>query len=148
MERRSKEGVDLWVGYCKNWLQYCKIIQIKINQHCKGGAMNIKSTTEIYCVGTRVLVKVQKIEDKSAGGIVLPQRHVEMEQDVVSEGQIVDYGMLAFDGVCEKEEIPPKGAYVYFVKFAGKGITVNEEEYRIINDEDIYAIRKQTEGVD
>lgn len=49
--------------------------------------------------GYYVLIKVQEIDTKSAGGIELPREFVDREQGGHDEGEIVAFGPLAFTGV-------------------------------------------------
>jgi co-chaperonin GroES (HSP10) len=105
--------------------------------------MNVESIDEVYCIGTRVLLKVKKVEQVSEGGIALPDVYIEKEQNRITEGKIIDYGKMAFQDICDPSEIPAPGEEVFFVKFAGKALQVKEDEYRVVNDEDIFLIKKK-----
>ncbi len=105
--------------------------------------MKIEAISDVGCIGVRVLVKLEKIQEMTSGGIVLPEIVVDREQDNITDGILVDYGKFAFTDICDESEKPKKGAHVYFVKYAGKAMSVDGEEYRIINDEDIFAIHRE-----
>ena len=93
----------------------------------------------LKAIGPKIVVKVTKVDEKTEGGLFLIKDHVAREQNAVSEGEIVDLGPTAYDWM-DQEDAPKIGEHVFFVKYAGIGKTINDEEYRIINDEDIYAI--------
>lgn len=101
--------------------------------------MNNYTVDQIEPLGCRVLVKVPKVEEKTAGGIVLIDSVREKDQMMSTEGEIIAYGPTAFlDLIVDRREgLPPKGLKVLFIKYAGTSLTVDDEEYRIINDEDI-----------
>ena len=106
--------------------------------------MKIKQIDELNVIGNRILVKVEKIKETTDGGIILTADTRKGEQDRMSEGTLLDFGALAFvDLVGDKEELPRAGDHLFFVKYAGKGITINDEEYRVINDEDVYALKRE-----
>ncbi|MBU1062090.1 MAG: co-chaperone GroES [Candidatus Omnitrophica bacterium] len=93
----------------------------------------------IQPLGDRVLVKRLEAEEKTKGGIVLPETAKEKPQkaEVVAVGK----GKVLESGKVEPLEVK-KGDKVLFGKYAGNEITVNEEEYLILKEEDILAIIK------
>lgn len=101
-------------------------------------------SVNLKAVGPKVVVKVKEIEGVTAGGIHLPESSLSKEQNAATEGILINVGSTAFDYLEEKDR-PKVGDCVFFVKFAGIGKEIDEETYRIINDEDIYAV-KQDEG--
>jgi len=88
-------------------------------------------------LGDRVLVKRLEAEEKTKGGIVLPDTAKEKPQkgEVVAVGK----GRVLESGNVEALEVK-KGDKVLFGKYAGNEITYNEEEYLILKEEDILAI--------
>ena len=104
---------------------------------------SIESIEILEAVGVRVVVETEDLDDKSAGGIALTTEYLKKERDRMTEGVLVKIGPTAFlDLVSDDEELPPIGSKVYFVKYAGRSIQVGEVEYRILNDEDIFAYIK------
>ena len=104
---------------------------------------SIENIETLEAVGVRVIVKTENIDDKSEGGIVLTSDYLKKEKDRMTEGTLVKMGPTAFlDLISDEDEIPPLGSQVYFVKYAGRAIQVGEYEYRILNDEDIFAFIK------
>jgi len=81
-------------------------------------------------VGDRVLVKLEKSETKSTGGIIIP----DTAQEKTQQGVVVEVGD-------DKEEIKVKaGQKVMYDKYAGTQIKVNGEEHLILKMADILAV--------
>ncbi|MFC1508773.1 co-chaperone GroES [Candidatus Omnitrophota bacterium] len=93
----------------------------------------------IQPLGDRVLVKRLEAEEKTKGGIVLPETAKEKPQkgEVVAVGK----GKVLESGNVDPLEVK-KGDKVLFGKYAGNEITDKEEEYLILREEDILAIIK------
>ena len=92
---------------------------------------------KIKPLGDRVLVKALEAKEKTKGGIVLPDTAKEKPQEAeviaVGEGKRSDDGKLIPLTVKVKDK-------VLYGKYSGTEITVDEEEYLIIREEDILAI--------
>ena len=81
-------------------------------------------------LGDRVLVKLEKNETKSTGGIIIP----DTAQEKTQQGVVVDVGD-------DKEVIKVKaGQKVMYDKYAGTQIKVNGEEHLILKMADIIAV--------
>ena len=93
----------------------------------------------IQPLGDRVLVKRLEAEEKTKGGIVLPDTAKEKPQkgEVISVGK----GKVLENGKVEPLEVK-KGDNILFGKYAGNEITYKDEEYLILREEDILAILK------
>ncbi len=93
----------------------------------------------IQPLGDRVLIKRLDAEEKTKGGIVLPDTAKEKPQkgEVVSVGK----GKMLESGKVEPLEVK-KGDTVLFGKYSGAEVTYKEEEYLILKEEDILAIIK------
>jgi len=91
----------------------------------------------IQPLGDRVLVKRLEAEEKTKGGIVLPDSAKEKPQkgEIVAVGK----GRLLESGKVEPLEVK-EGDKVLFGKYAGNEITYKEDEYLILKEEDILAI--------
>ncbi len=93
----------------------------------------------IQPLGDRVLVKPLEKEEKTKGGIVLPDTAKEKPQ----EGKVVAVGS---GRVLENGKTIPlevkKGDKILFGKYSGTEVKVEEEEYIIMREEDILAIIK------
>jgi co-chaperonin GroES (HSP10) len=101
----------------------------------------LTNISELKAAGPRVIVSVEPIKDKTEGGILLTDETRRREQDTISHGVLIDKGEAAFKEMCSLDHEPMNGDSVYFVKYAGKEIKIEENYYRIINDEDIFAYK-------
>lgn len=98
-------------------------------------------------LGCRVLLKPSEVEDKTSGGIFLPDSALEKENAMVQDAEIVAMGALAFmHEVGGKMEVMPDkpkvGDMVRIVKYVGDVFTIDGERFRLVNDCDILAVKK------
>jgi len=92
----------------------------------------------IYPVGNRVLVLPDVIEEKTEGGIFIPDQISERHGMAQTLGILVDLGADSFDGY--KENFATPGDRVCFAKYGGLSVRGKDgKQYRIINDVDITA---------
>lgn len=87
-----------------------------------------------------VVVECDKVEEKSAGGIIYTATSKEREQYGKDSGTLIAVGESAFEGLKVKPEVGDK---VMYDKYDGK--VRDNGEYRILVDEDILAIKKGKE---
>jgi len=95
---------------------------------------------EIKPLGDRIVVKPLEAENKSKGGIVLPDTAKEKPQEakVVAIGK----GKMLENGTVQAPEVKV-GDKVLYGKYSGNEITTKEgEELLILREEDILAIIK------
>jgi len=92
---------------------------------------------KIKPLGDRVVVKPMEPEEKTKGGIILPDTAKEKPQ----EGKIVAVGKgrLGEEGKHIKMEVKVDDIVLYG-KYAGTEITVDNETYMILREEDILGI--------
>jgi chaperonin GroES len=85
----------------------------------------------------RVIVKPMEAEEKTKGGIILPDTAKEkpIEGTIVAVGP----GKLTEDGKQVKMEVK-EGDKVLYGKYSGTEVTVEGEEYLIMRESDIFAI--------
>lgn len=98
-------------------------------------------------LGSRVLLKPLEVEEKTAGGIFLPDSALEKENAMIQEAEIVAMGKMAFlyeiGGKWEEYPDKPKvGDIVRIVKYVGDAFNIDGEKYRLVNDCDILAIKQ------
>lgn len=96
-------------------------------------------------LGQRVLIKPLEVEEKTSGGIFLPDSAIDRDKIMQQDAVIVDMGVLAFTYEHEGKFIdypdkPKVGDKVRIIKYVGD-IFVGEdgEKYRLLNDVDILA---------
>lgn len=87
--------------------------------------------------GVKVLVKPERVEEKTKGGIFLPQQSRDSEQTRVTRGEIVAMGPDAAVRFAD-DRSAQVGDMVVFSKYGG--FSLDDDEYRILNDEDIIAL--------
>lgn len=88
-------------------------------------------------LGDRVVVKAIEQEERTAGGIVLPDTAKEKPQQgeviAVGSGKLLDNG--------ERVALEVKaGDKVIYAKYGGTEVKIKGEEYLILRDSDILAI--------
>lgn len=85
----------------------------------------------------RVVVKPAEAEEKTAGGIILPDTVKEkpVEGTVVAAGP----GKVADDGTVVKMEVKV-GDKVLYGKYSGTEVTISGVEYLIMRESDIFGI--------
>lgn len=88
-------------------------------------------------LGDRVIVKPKAPEEKTKGGIILPDTAQEkpMEGEIVAVGP----GRIADDGKKINMELKA-GDKVLYGKYSGTEVKVNDDEYLIMRESDVYAI--------
>ncbi|WP_062532744.1 co-chaperone GroES [Jeotgalibaca dankookensis] len=88
-------------------------------------------------LANRVIIEVNKEEEKTVGGIVLPSSAKEKSQTgvivAVGEGLVTDQGTKI-------EMTVTVGDQVLFEKYAGTEITYDGKDYLVVKESDIVAI--------
>lgn len=102
----------------------------------------MENTSGILPVEFKVLIKQDVVEKKSEGGIILTETTVERNQIAQVKGTVIAIGGDAFkewEGI-----IPQVGDKVLTAQYAGvKADGKDNEEYRLINDNDITAVLEE-----
>ena len=94
----------------------------------------------IQPLADRILVKLMAEEEKSPGGIILPDTAKEKPQ----EGKVVAVGKgrLLEDGTVRPLEIKV-GDTVLFAKYSGTEVNHDEKEFTILREDDVLAVLKE-----
>ncbi|PLS69212.1 MAG: co-chaperone GroES [Cyanobacteria bacterium M5B4] len=87
-------------------------------------------------LGDRVLVKVVAQEQKTAGGIILPDTAQEKSQ--VGEVVAVGKGKVNDDGTRQPVDVQV-GDRVFYSKYGGTDIKIGQEDYVLLSEKDIMA---------
>jgi chaperonin GroES len=95
---------------------------------------------KIKPLADRVIIKPAEAEEKTSGGIILPDTAKEkpIEGTVVAVGP----GKTADDGKVIKPEVKV-GDRVLYGKYSGTEVTIGGEEYLIMRESDIFGIVNQ-----
>jgi chaperonin GroES len=105
--------------------------------------INLKQTTQrrkemnIRPLADRVVIKPLEDEDKSPGGIILPD--TAKEKPMRGEVTAVGAGKLDDNGKRQPMDVK-KGDVVLYGKYSGTDIKINNEDYLIVRESDILAI--------
>jgi len=120
-------------------------------------------STKVEMVGHRVLLKPHfdedVIEDGALKGFKLDVgENWKREKAATVVGRVVSIGPMAwkaFDGYFKDGTPNPEwkpwckiGDIVYFAKYGGKFITIEEEDYIIVNDEDVQGVIHEDEEIE
>ena len=90
-------------------------------------------------LGGKVIVEILKAEEKTKGGIILPDTAKEKPQEAkviaVGSGKTLENGKVVAPDV-------KTGDIIIFGKYSGSEVKVDDREYLIIDADDILAIVK------
>ena len=87
----------------------------------------------------KVIVQKLEPEEKTSGGILLPDNTKEKPQ----EGKVIAVGPGAVDDKGQRKPMDIKeGEHVLFAKYSGTEIKLDGQEYLILSERDILAIVK------
>ena len=85
--------------------------------------------------GWYVLVEIEKCEEETKGGIIIAKTIADREDNNSDVGTVIALGPIAFKDRGGPEHWPKVGDKVLFAKHGGKKF----DDYRLINDEDVFA---------
>lgn len=90
-------------------------------------------------LGGGILVKRLEAEEKTAGGIVVPDTAKEKPK----EGKVISLGTGAVNEAGEKQDFQVKtGDKILFSSYAGTEVTVDGEEFLVMKEDDVLGIIK------
>lgn len=95
------------------------------------------SVSTVKPLGDRVFVKVSVSEEKTAGGLYLPDTAKEKPQ--VGEIVAIGVGKRNDDGSRQEMEVKV-GDKVLYSKYAGTDVKLGTDEYVLLSEKDILAI--------
>lgn len=101
------------------------------------------NNTGLYPTADKILVEVCKVEEKSAGGIFLPEMAKDKEQLAQIVGTVLALGgtckALDEDGymLCPELEGIEVGDHIIFARYAGAEFPVDGVAYRIMRAKDV-----------
>lgn len=95
------------------------------------------SVSTVKPLGDRVFVKVSEAEEKTAGGIILPDNAKEKPQ----VGEIVSVGSGKLNEKGERQPMEVEvGNKVLYSKYAGTDIKLGGDDYVLLSEKDILAV--------
>lgn len=100
---------------------------------------NIMAKVKIQPLGDRVLVKQVEEKEQVRGGIIIPDAAKEKSQE--AEVVAIGSGKLTSDGKRQAFEVKV-GDKVLISKYGGTEVSMGDEKYMLMREEDIIAILK------
>ena len=97
--------------------------------------------------GYGILIKLDVVEEKSAGGIVLASESVEKERRGRSTGTVVELGSLAYSDFEGGAWVKP-GDKIFFRRYSGPYMPFNDEYYMIVEDRCILGTMDKDDEID
>jgi co-chaperonin GroES (HSP10) len=125
-----------------NMSDYAAEQEAAFYEEAEGKGGNTSHGLEV--VGNGVLVRVIDPPKQTAGGVWLPDEHVDRLKYSGTDGEIVAISPWAFGGDDWPDEAsrPKIGDRIVFPKYAGGKVEGNDGvEYRMLNDDEILARR-------
>lgn len=102
------------------------------------------NTSGFNPLDVRVLVKPDAVEEKTKGGIILPDEHRDREKMAMLKGTLVAVGVNAWEEAASRSAAfvrPEPGARVLIAKYGGIALTGDDgADYRLMNDEDVIGL--------
>lgn len=98
----------------------------------------------IQPIGTKVLVLPEQVEEKTAGGILLPGETQERNSLAITTGTVVAIGAAAFSDWAnvEKDRLPQPGDRIHMARYSGLLVDGEDKrQYRLIQDTDIAGVQ-------
>ena len=92
--------------------------------------------------GYKLLIAIPKVEEKTKSGVYMPDTLTKMEQTASIIGLVVEMGE---DSYKDEQKFPngpycKKGDFVIFRSYSGTRFKVENEEFRLINDDTVEAV--------
>ncbi len=100
-------------------------------------ATKTKSVTKVKPLNDHILVRPAEAEDRTKGGIILP----DTAKEKPAQGTVVALGdgKLLDDGKRSTFQVKLNDMVIYS-KYAGHEITIDGQEYKVIQESDVYAV--------
>ena len=100
--------------------------------------------------GYRILIAVPDVEEKTKGGIILPDALKSKEETASIVGQVLARGS---DSYADADRFPggpycQEGDWVMFRAYTGTRFKISGKEFRLINDDSVEATLSGPEGIE
>ena len=92
--------------------------------------------------GYKLLIAIPKLEEKTQGGVIIPDKLKGLEQAASIVGLVIALGDAAYK---DAEKFPDgpyckEGDFVIFRSYSGTRFKLRGEEFRLINDDTVEAV--------
>ena len=110
-------------------------------------ALALRDDPNVTPKGYKLLIALAKFMDKSRGGVIIPGQSQADEQTACIIGAVLKMGDGAYSGFDRNghPRVPSgpwcsEGDVVIFRAYSGTRFKVNDEEFRLINDDTVEAV--------
>jgi co-chaperonin GroES (HSP10) len=98
--------------------------------------------------GYKLLIAIPKLDEKTDGGIIIPDKLKGMEEVASIIGLVIGMGTTAYN---DKDKFPDgayckEGDFVIFRSYSGTRFKIKGEEFRLINDDTVEAVVDDPRG--
>jgi chaperonin GroES len=101
----------------------------------------MENTSGILPTGGHVLISPDPVEEKTSGGIYLPDRTRDTEQRAATTGIVIAIGPGAWHDIDDGQPWAAVNNHVSYARYAGVEMKGKDEQsYVLINDNDILAV--------
>jgi len=92
--------------------------------------------------GYKLLIAIPKLEEKTAGGVIIPDALKGLEQTASIIGLVISVGEAAYKDADKFPDGPycKEGDFVIFRSYSGTRFKLRGEEFRLINDDTVEAV--------
>jgi chaperonin GroES len=92
--------------------------------------------------GYKLLIAIPKLEEKTSGGVIIPDKLKGMEQTASIIGLVIALGKAAYNDADKFPDGPycKEGDFVIFRSYSGTRFKLRGEEFRLINDDTVEAV--------
>jgi co-chaperonin GroES (HSP10) len=103
----------------------------------------------IQPVGYHLLIRLLSLDEKTKGGIYRPAGTQQAEQMATQLGEVIEMGASAY---ADAEKFPDgpwcgPGDHIMMRSYSGTSFKIDEQEYRLINDDTVEAVVRQPERI-
>lgn len=98
--------------------------------------------------GYRVLIALPEIDEKTEGGVIMPESLKSMEETASILGFVLKVGPSAYEDPDKFPDGPwcKAGDFVIFRSYSGTRFKIHGKEFRIINDDTVEAVVDDPRG--
>ena len=98
--------------------------------------------------GYHLLITMPDLEEKTGGGVILPDGHLDRETTASIVGFVVSIGP---DAYTDKDKFPSGpwcevGDFIVFRSYSGTRLKISGKEFRLINDDTVEAVVDDPRG--
>ena len=92
--------------------------------------------------GYKLLIAIPKLEEKTQGGVIIPDKLKGLEQTASIIGLVIALGEAAYKDADKFPDGPycKEGDFVIFRSYSGTRFKLRGEEFRLINDDTVEAV--------